>query len=64
VVESRNMINSTYGGELALRELGGVCFRGSFEFEIFFCFDAFLTICWFYSFFLILDDLLKLFFGF
>jgi hypothetical protein len=32
------MINYTKGGDLALRVLGGVCFRGSFEFELFFAF--------------------------
>jgi hypothetical protein len=36
------MINSTKGGELALRVLGGVCFRGSFEFELFFALLLFL----------------------
>jgi hypothetical protein len=30
------MINSTKGEELALRVLGGVCFRGSFEFDFFY----------------------------
>jgi hypothetical protein len=39
VVEKRNMINYIQGGELALRVLGGVCFRGSFEFELFFVFS-------------------------
>jgi hypothetical protein len=34
VVERRNMIMSIYGGELALRGLDGVCFRGSVDFEI------------------------------
>jgi hypothetical protein len=29
VVERRNMIMSIEGGELSLRWLGGVCFRGS-----------------------------------
>jgi hypothetical protein len=33
------MINSTLGGELVFRVLGGVCFRGSFEFELFFAFS-------------------------
>jgi hypothetical protein len=47
-----------------LRVLEGVCFRGSFEFELFFWFIAFLTICWFCDFFLLLDDFLKLLFGF
>jgi hypothetical protein len=53
--------------ELALRVLGGVCFRGSFEFEIFFAFSLVcrfsfhLLVLWF---FLLLDDLLELFFGF
>jgi hypothetical protein len=32
VVERRNMILSIYGREVALRVLGGVDFRGSFEF--------------------------------
>jgi hypothetical protein len=34
VVKRRNMINDYLrGGELALRVLGGACFRGSFEFK-------------------------------
>jgi hypothetical protein len=47
--------------------LGGVCFRGSFEFELFFSFSL---VCHFschllvLSFFLLLDDLLEVFFGF
>jgi hypothetical protein len=32
------MINFYLRGELALRVLGRVCFRGSFEFELFFTF--------------------------
>jgi hypothetical protein len=35
VVERRNMILSIYGREIALRVLGGVDFRGSFEFFLF-----------------------------
>jgi hypothetical protein len=52
------MINSTKGG---------VCFRGSFEFELLF---AFSLVCRFschllvLRFFLLLDDLIELFFGF
>jgi hypothetical protein len=42
VVERRNMIMSIYEGELALRVLGGVCFRGSF---VSFCvFELFLAL--------------------
>jgi hypothetical protein len=47
--------------------LGGVCFRGSIEFELFFafslvcCFSYQLLVLWV---FLLLDDLLELFFGF
>jgi hypothetical protein len=47
--------------------LGRVCFRGSFEFELFFafslvcCFSCHLLVL---QFFLLLDDLLELFFGF
>jgi hypothetical protein len=42
------MINSSKGEELALRVLGRVCFRGSFEFDflLFFWLAAFLTIYW------------------
>jgi hypothetical protein len=32
------MINSTQGGEFALRVLDEVCFKGSFEFDLFFVF--------------------------
>jgi hypothetical protein len=41
--------------------LGEVCFRGSFEFELFFAFSFYLLVL---RFFLLLDDLLELFFGF
>jgi hypothetical protein len=34
VVERRNMINGYLRGELALRVLGGVDFRGSVDFEL------------------------------
>jgi hypothetical protein len=50
-----------------LRVLGAVCFRGSFEFELFF---AFSLVCHFschllvLRFLLLLVDLLNLFFGF
>jgi hypothetical protein len=50
-----------------LRVLGRVCFRGSFEFELFFafslvcCFSCHLLVL---CFFLLLDDILELFFGF
>jgi hypothetical protein len=50
-----------------LRVLGGVCFRGSFELELFF---AFSLVCHFschllvLRVFLLIDDLLKLFFHF
>jgi hypothetical protein len=41
MVERRNMINDYLRGELALRVLGRVCFRGSLEF----CdFELFLTL--------------------
>jgi hypothetical protein len=49
------------------RVLRGVCFKGSFEFEFFFAFSlvcrfsCHLLVLWF---FLLLDDLLELFFGF
>jgi hypothetical protein len=49
-----------------LRVLGGVCFRGNFEFELFFAFSLIcrfschLLILWV---FLLLNDLLVLFFG-
>jgi hypothetical protein len=50
-----------------LRVLGGVCFRGSFEFELFFAFSfglpLFLPFVGF-TFFPLLDDLFELFFGF
>jgi hypothetical protein len=52
-----------------MRVLGGVCFRESFEFE-FKLFSAFSLVCRFschllvLRFFLLLDDLLELFFGF
>jgi hypothetical protein len=39
VVEWRNMINDYLRGELALRVLGGVDFRGSVEFELFVHFE-------------------------
>jgi hypothetical protein len=61
------MINSIQGGQLALRVLERVYFRGSFEFELLF---AFSLVCHFYCyllvlrFFLLLDDILELFFGF
>jgi hypothetical protein len=35
VVERRNMIMSIYGGEPALKVLGGVDFRRSVHFELF-----------------------------
>jgi hypothetical protein len=38
VVERRNMINNYLRGELALRVLGGVDFRGSVDFECFLLF--------------------------
>jgi hypothetical protein len=38
VVERRNMINDYLRGELALRGLGGVDFRGSVDFEFFLLF--------------------------
>jgi hypothetical protein len=38
VVERRNMINNYLRGELALRVLGGVDFRGSVDFELFLLF--------------------------
>jgi hypothetical protein len=38
VVERRNMINGYLRGELALRGLGGVDFRGSVDFELFLLF--------------------------
>jgi hypothetical protein len=38
VVERRNMINDYLRGELALRVLGGVDFRGSVDFERFLLF--------------------------
>jgi hypothetical protein len=75
VVERRNMILSIYGREIALRVLGGVDFRGSFEF--FFYFEYFLTLlchfAWLCRFscllvtfvvFPLLDDLLELFLAF
>jgi hypothetical protein len=61
VVEGRNIIMSIYGGELALRVLGGVDFRRSFEFfdfELFLArlyhfawFAAFCAFYWLYDFF-------------
>jgi hypothetical protein len=48
------MINSIYAGELVLRVFGGVCFKGSFEFELLF---SFALVCrfschvWFCGFF-------------
>jgi hypothetical protein len=49
-----------------LKVLGGVCFRGSFEFELFLLFlvchfSCHLFVLWF---FLLLDDLFELFFDF
>jgi hypothetical protein len=38
VVERRNMINDYLRGELALRVLWGVDFRGSVDFELLCCF--------------------------
>jgi hypothetical protein len=38
VVERRNMINDYLRGELALRGLGGVDFRGSVDFKLFLLF--------------------------
>jgi hypothetical protein len=42
VVERRNMINYYLRGELALRVLGGVDFRGSINFEFLSSFELFL----------------------
>jgi hypothetical protein len=53
VVKRSNMINSTYGEELALRLLGGDCFRGvlSLSFSLpFLWFTSFRVICWFCGF--------------
>jgi hypothetical protein len=47
--------------------IGGVCFRGSFEFELFFAFSFGLLFSYHLlvlQFFLLLGDLLELFFGF
>jgi hypothetical protein len=44
VVEIRNTTNSIEGGELAMRVLGRVCFRGSFQFEFFFVFSFLLPL--------------------
>jgi hypothetical protein len=38
VVERRNMINDYLRGELALRVLWGIDFRGSVDFELLCCF--------------------------
>jgi hypothetical protein len=53
VVERRNIVKSILGRELALRVLGRVCIKGSFDFELFFAFlwfAAFHAICWLCSF--------------
>jgi hypothetical protein len=42
VVERRNMINYYLRGELALRVLGGIDFRGSVDFELLHWFELFL----------------------
>jgi hypothetical protein len=42
VVERRNMINDYLRGEIALRVLGGVDFRGSVDFELLPWFELFL----------------------
>jgi hypothetical protein len=70
VVERKNMINSTYGGEFALRVLGKV-YLGGFEFEfgfelfsafsLVYCFSCHLLVLWV---FLLLNDLFELFIGF
>jgi hypothetical protein len=53
--ERRNMINDYLRGEIALRVLGGVHFRGSVDFELLFWFWAFLSLLSFpYLFFAIL----------
>jgi hypothetical protein len=44
VVERRNMINDYLRGELALRELWGVDFKGSVDFELLCSFLAFLVL--------------------
>jgi hypothetical protein len=41
VVERRNMINDYLRGEIALRVLGGVDFRGSVDFELLPWFELF-----------------------
>jgi hypothetical protein len=59
------------GGELALRVLGGVDFRGSVDFELFLALSCHFA--WLYRFschllaftvFLLLDDILELFLAF
>jgi hypothetical protein len=62
MVERRNMINSIYGGEHALRVLGGVLSLSfSLLFPWFAIFLCHLLVLWF---FLLLDDLLELFLAF
>jgi hypothetical protein len=48
VVERRNMINNYLRGELALRVLGEVDFRGSVDFELLCWLWAFLALLSFY----------------
>jgi hypothetical protein len=43
VVERRNMINDYLRGELALRVLGGIDFRGGIDFELLPWLELFLT---------------------
>jgi hypothetical protein len=52
VVERRNMINDYLRGELALRVLRGVDFRGSVDFEFLCSFRAFLALLSFSELFL------------
>jgi hypothetical protein len=55
------MINSTKEREFALRVLGGVSSLSFFAFSLVCHFSCHLLVLWF---FLLLDDLLELFFGF
>jgi hypothetical protein len=71
VDERRNMINDYLGGELALRVLRGVDFRGSVDFELFLALSChFAWLCRFssrlllFAVFLLLDDILELFLTF
>jgi hypothetical protein len=74
VIERRNMIMYISGGDLALRVLGGVDFRGSFEFYDFEFFlallchfawlDHFSCLLLAFTIFLLLDDLFELFLTF